>query len=433
MIKRGSLCLVVVALLLAVGIGNVSAAQSISLTSVNNTYAAVYVTNPENMYSYEIEFTITNGSTNTVSFANFFDALTVTRGSATDDGGVTLNVYESILGNNGVGVTHDGAYNLFNVTHTGTFSLKGNLLIANTKTEDSPAICGNGVIETGETCSTCSADAGDCSEGTSSGGGGGGGGITTTIDLSTIKVLSIPSEVIVSVAAGGDEIRKITLRNNGKSALTLNLSTAGLNPESFLSERSVTLGAGEQKEIALTLSGLRKGVYAGKIIARYSGNIVQEIPIIVNMKSDNFLFDSRVSLENGRYVLVGEDLTAQIKLNEVSVKEEPVDVTVNYVIKGFDGSTFLDESETFAVQGGTTYTKSFPTSELPIGKYVFAIEVVYPGAFATSSVQFSIVTEKPSSLSLALIVAVIMVAVLLGVGIWAKRRKPSIKLKNKKK
>lgn len=42
--------------------------------------------------------------------------------------------------------------------------------------KDCPVVCGDGICEGSESCSTCSADCGACSSSSSSGGGGGGGG-----------------------------------------------------------------------------------------------------------------------------------------------------------------------------------------------------------------------------------------------------------------
>jgi len=451
MSKKSALCFVILSVFFLSSFGVVSAAQSTTATAINSSYTAVYINNPDNIFSYEVGFRITNGSTNDVVFNGFFLGATTTSGSALDDGGTTLSVYESTLGNDAVGRGDgNGTYNIFNVSHTGELRLNTNLYIANTKGEDSPAICGNDVVETGEDCDGSDLNGGTCvsegyvsgtlscsgscgyvtsvcltSSGTpgTSGGGGGGGTVTPAVNVSSIKISAIPGDLVVSVVVGKEEKREVYIKNLGTSKVVLQLKTSGLNPESALDKTSITLESGKQEKVYLTLKNLRKGVYAGKIIVEYNGQVVKEVPLIVNMKSDDFLFDSKVSLPKGKYSLVGEDLVAQVNLKEVAVQKEPVDVTVNYVIKGFDGSTYLDESETFAVQGSVTYAKNFSTAGLPIGKYVLGIEVVYPGAFATSSVQFSVVTERPSPIPLTLIAVGVMTVILVGVIVWAGKRK----------
>lgn len=437
-----------------VSLESVSAAQSISVVDVNSSYSAVYVTNPDNMFAYEINFDITSGSTNTVGFAGFFGAgVTTTSGSALD-GSTVLSIYESILGNNAVGITNTGTYNLFNVTHSGAFSLQANLFIKNSKAEDSPAICGNGATETGEDCdesdlngetcvsrgydsgslsctNDCSYDLSACESASpvvpATGTGGGGGAAAAVLNVSSIKISARPDELIVSVVAGKDESRTVTIKNNGGASVDLTLGTSGLNAESTLDKTQVTLAPGRSETITLTFRELRKGIYAGKILISYRDNVVKEVPFIVNMRSEDFLFDSKLSIVGGKYVLFGQDLTAKIELKEVAVQNEPVDVTINYMIKGFDGSTLLDESETFAVLQAKTFMKNFSTADLPVGKYVLGIEVVYPGAFATSTAQFSVVTEKPSIVSFALIIILAMVVVFIIVVVWAVRRESPIR------
>jgi hypothetical protein len=455
MSKRGLFVLAVALIFVLgfiMGLQGVCASQGISVVDIDSTHSAVYITNPNNIFAYEIGFDITVGSTNTVSFANFFGAITTTRGSALD-GSDILTVYESILGNGGAGITRTGSYNLFNVTHSGILSLRSNLFIANSKSEDSPAICGNDDAETGEDCDgsdvpsscigegyvsgtlgcadDCTYDASGClnSDGTP-GPSSGGGAAAGAVNVSDIKISASPDELIVSVG-GKEESRTVVIKNNGAASIDLTLSTAGLNAESTLDKTQVTLAPGRSEKVTLTFRDLRKGLYAGKILVKYQDNVVKEVPIIVNMRSENFLFDSKISFPEGRYVLVGENLVAKINLKEVVVQKEPVDVTINYLIKGFDGSTYFEESETFAVLSQKNYIKNFTTLDLPLGNYVLGIEVVYPGAFATSTAQFSVVTEKPSPISFAVIVIAAMIIIVIGVVVWANKRKYSVLSKRK--
>jgi len=98
-----------------------------------------------------------------------------------------------------------------------------------------------------------------------------------------------------------------------------------------------------------------------------------------------------------RTISAGENIPAQIDLQQVGPQEK-VDVVANYIIKDFSGNNYLEDSETFYVLGDKSFTKDFYTANLPPGKYVLALEIVYPGAFATSSVQFEVLQkEEPVS------------------------------------
>ncbi|MEK6825120.1 MAG: hypothetical protein AABY02_04670, partial [Nanoarchaeota archaeon] len=83
----------------------------------------------------------------------------------------------------------------------------------------------------------------------------------------------------------------------------------------------------------------------------------------------------------------------------------------------------LEDSETFFVDGLKEYVKEFPTNNLPIGKYVLSLEIVYPGEFATSSAQFEVrATEDLITLWMVIGGAILLIA--CAVFFWAVYHKP---------
>lgn len=161
------------------------------------------------------------------------------------------------------------------------------------------------------------------------------------------------------------------------------------------------------------------------------GEIIKEIPVVINVKSENFLFDASISLPSAlRIVNAGDLLRAQVNLLQVGTKEK-VDVVASYVIKDFAGEIYLEDSETFAVENEKSFVKEFPTEGLPPGKYVLGMEIVYPGAFATSSSVFE-VEEKAgfggfgltkTNITLLVAVAIIIVLIILVIVIRRSMRK----------
>jgi len=171
--------------------------------------------------------------------------------------------------------------------------------------------------------------------------------------------------------------------------------TTTATPSSFY------LAPGEQKTIKLNIVVGERGLIAGKIRFKSGADIVAESTTLVNIMSENFLFDSSISLaKKQRTILSGETLAAQIDIEQVGPQEK-IDVVANYIIKDFAGNSYLEDSETFYVLGSKTFSKEFHTEALPPGKYVLGLEIVYPGAFATSSVQFEVLEKSPASQNLS--------------------------------
>jgi len=320
MYKKGLFVLVLVLLSLAFT-SFVSASQSVVVSEVNENLTAVYVQNPLNFYSYEVNFNIDLGESYHVDFANVFGGGT-TRGSALD-GDSILSVYESKLGDAGAGFGDGtGTYNLFNVTHYGGLSLYDSLLVGNNKSEDRPAYCGNGLIETGEQCdgsnmtscvargygggvltcnSDCTANTSKCTgiytppaDTTGGRGGSGGAALGNLVNVSDVKLEVNPSELNINVVSGQESRRSISIKNIGSNKVTLDLVLAGLNAESGFDSNNLTLEPGEKKSINFVLRDLQKGLYVGQVLVRYNGQTVKSVLLTINTKSANFLFNISV-------------------------------------------------------------------------------------------------------------------------------------------
>ena len=94
-------------------------------------------------------------------------------------------------------------------------------------------------------------------------------------------------------------------------------------------------------------------------------------------------------------------------------EEARVDVTLNYIVKDFDGKVYISESETILVEDQKSFKKKFQTGNLPVGNYIVGLELVYPSGVATSSAHFEVVDKTPLNLRLVLIMLGIGILVLI--------------------
>lgn len=239
--------------------------------------------------------------------------------------------------------------------------------------------------------------------------------------IETEKNIEVSADEIAINALSGEEIkREVIVKNSGKKKLELNIEIEGLS--GLNAPKSLSLEAGEEKTFEFSITPEGKSVLAGKLLLKYGTQTLADIPITINVKSENFLFDvSLIIPRQSKSPEKGDTLKAQINLQQVGAQEK-VDVVASYVIKDFEGEKFLEESETFYVIGSKEFTKKFHTDNLPVGKYALGLELVYPGAFASSSAQFEIVRSKGVSSELIILIAVALMAVFAFIAIaWARR------------
>lgn len=367
--------------------------------SVSSNSASI--TDASDLYAYEIKMTYSGGTPTGAAFDGFLGAGT---SSGTNLRGDYFYVYESKLDNTQTGVSGSG--DLFDVTTLGTATLYSALLIDSNGVETTLTYyCGDGTCDAGigETTATCSADCPSTPAATTPGGGSAGGSGGSSTKPQAIKVLTSDLEIAqkkLNINAISKETveRVITISNKGAKIIDLQIVLEGIDGSASVSPVSFTLNPWQQKDIVLKINAKEKGLMTGKVKFVFSGETVAESTVAVNIMSENFLFDSAISLSREyRTISAGENIPAQIDLQQVGPQEK-VDVVANYIIKDFSGNNYLEDSETFYVLGDKSFTKDFYTANLPPGKYVLALEIVYPGAFATSSVQFEVLQkEEPVS------------------------------------
>lgn len=349
-----------------------SAAVDVDLSDDTGSLGHISISGASNLYAYEVNFDYT-GSYSSPQFDGFLGSSTSSGVSARNG---VLSVYESKLDSTQTGVTGSGA--LFNISHSGDLELRYALFVyAN---GDQEYVYYNGSVSTGVI----------------SGGGGSGGqtsvpiiSVVDTLLARDVELTADPDELTFDSIIGSNAFRTFNVTNEGNYSLTVTLHVDGL--DGYLSvPEEITFAPYEQRIIVAELKPIDKGLLPGTISFIYRNESVLDVPVVLNVRSENFLFDTAISISDAdRELSPGQQLLAQIDLKEVGQKEQ-IDVVATYFIKDYKGTTYLHESETFFVLNEKTYTKTFSTRNLPPGKYILGMELVYPGAFATSSLQFEI-------------------------------------------
>ena len=117
--------------------------------------------------------------------------------------------------------------------------------------------------------------------------------------------------------------RVITISNKGAKIIDLQIVLEGIDGSASVSPVSFTLNPWQQKDIVLKINAKEKGLMTGKVKFVFSGETVAESTVAVNIMSENFLFDSAISLSREyRTISAGENIPAQIDLQQVGPQEK---------------------------------------------------------------------------------------------------------------
>src|SRR3989338_1638244 len=250
---------------------------------------------------------------------------------------------------------------------------------------------------------------------TVSGGGGAGGGSS----VFTPDVNVSPTEFNVEIAVNTNIQRTIEVTNLKSTAANFSVRQSNLDGLVLLRESSIFLNPKETKSIGVVVVALNEtGIFTGKIII---GN--KEIPVSINIRTKLLLFDSNIIVLNDDYIVRrGEDLKTQVTLIPLG-DDTRLDVTLNYVIKDYQGEIYTTKSETLLVDKKIDFKRDFDVGLLKPGDYIVGLELVYPNGIATSSAHFKVVEgfEFPFSTLIYYIVVAILINVILIVVVLINR------------
>jgi len=241
----------------------------------------------------------------------------------------------------------------------------------------------------------------------STGGGtsGGGGGAT----VSPLNIQVNPTEFNINLAINTNVQKTVSVTNLGSTNATVNISQTNLEGMVILGSNSLTIGPGETKTFFVTfVASNETGSYAGII---HVGN--KEVLVSINVKSEILLFDSSIIVLNPSSVVAqGEDLKTRVTLVPMasSVRE---DVTLNYAIKDYEGKVYFTKSETTLVDSLKTFDRDFSVANIPSGKYIVTLRLVYSNGIAPSSAQFQIAGRTAAQRAFGFILFYLVIAILI--------------------
>jgi len=166
----------------------------------------------------------------------------------------------------------------------------------------------------------------------------------------------------------------------------------------FLSigEQEFVLNSGEKKTVNLLfkIDGIEPGVYLGKMIVS-GGEEDLEIPIVVEIETEEILFDSNLNIPvEYSIVYPGDSLVVEnlvFNLENIGSKN----IKIDYFIKDFNGKTIASASENLAVESNIPLTKVFPLSkDLSVGDYIVITMIKYENSIGTSTYLFKIANKN---------------------------------------
>ncbi|MEK6872294.1 MAG: hypothetical protein AABX16_05305 [Nanoarchaeota archaeon] len=268
------------------------------------------------------------------------------------------------------------------------------------------------------------------SEGSSNDDGGGGGGSSGGGSGGGAGVLG--SDFIVN-----PDSMKVLIKENESFQLPLTIKNMKPSIQAFsfvvsdslqtivsLSESYFALTGEEEKTITVSFNSNNsgKGVYTGNI--KVKGNTqTKEIPIVVSIKSKNVLFDVSLDIPpRYRELYAGDELLLQITLFNLAGVEK-TNVSMEYLIKDFDGKIIYSEHEIVAVETQVSYDKIIKLpATTKIGEYVALVQARYESSLGSSNAVFHVVEkETPYSASLWWLILIFILALFLF--LLRKRRK----------
>jgi len=289
-------------------------------------------------------------------------------------------------------------------------------------------VCGNGVIESGEECddganngvvcspaagSSCSYCNNSCETVVVQGADLPGPDPDPDPDLGLVVS---PTSIDLDLMANSDskdfstsvtEVIKVT--NQGTSTVLVEVNLIELGGVAYINETSFNLNSGESKDISvLFVAPSQTGIFTGKIL--FNNEVVL---VKIDVTERRSLFDANIVVLNKDYqVEKGRVLNTEVTLIPMGEKQR-LDVTLNFEIKDFNGNTYNKKSETLLLEDRITFNRDFDLGDLPLGKYVIALELVYSEGKAPASAHFEVIAGKSNFFWIILIILMILILIIL--------------------
>ncbi|MFH1801556.1 MAG: hypothetical protein ABH804_01845 [archaeon] len=275
-------------------------------------------------------------------------------------------------------------------------------------------ICGNGVCEAGEDCSSCSADCGTCPVTPE-----GAGAVTPSL----VYDFALDKDILLVELTKGEHYQKqVKITNNGTGDIFVTISIPSLEQYVFPETDRIFLRAGESKIVSFDIyfsDRDKADVYVGKINFAY-GTLQKSVRVILDVKDKAPLFDIETSVLK-KYVLPGERILANVTvLNLGDLKN--IDVELEYYILDFDNKTYDIKKESFAIYNFFSKIIFLESpKDMPMGDYLFYSKVSYGDVSASSYDLF--VIEKISFTIWFLALLIFLVSIVIIVLVIRRKKK----------
>jgi hypothetical protein len=197
--------------------------------------------------------------------------------------------------------------------------------------------------------------------------------------------------------------RTVRISNTGSKYLSMEINSNLGNLVKF-SEPKFVLPIGYTKDVELVFYApvnVEPGVYVGKI--NYNSESLQDSSFtIIEIESLKVLYDISINIPNQfRNIQQGNDLVSNVRL--FNFDKQPVDVTVYYEVKDFNGDKVFESSEMMHIESEVSLTKTLTLpGRIKEGNYVLTAKVVNGESVGTSAALFDITNvnqESPSAFS----------------------------------
>src|SRR3989344_3588564 len=247
---------------------------------------------------------------------------------------------------------------------------------------------------------------------TSSSSGGGGGGIVSSVPFILDK-----SQISVSLNPGQVKTEEITITNTGNDVISVQLDNF-LKDFVIIKEPVIALNPKESKTISLDIIARIDTIpdlYPGKIILS-SGTTKKEI------------------LEEYKKILPGGEILSEMRLFNLGDDAERKDVTIEYIIRDYNGNDIVKEHESLAIETQASFIKRILIPEKTLfGNYILYVRATYNGEIASASDNFEVVSSKAAAgeriykiIIAAIIFGLIVLSLIIYYIIYLRKRKERV-------
>ena len=210
------------------------------------------------------------------------------------------------------------------------------------------------------------------------------------------------------------KVEELIIRNTGNQQMKFSIDNFDLQDMVLLNINDFELNRfGDEQKIKIAFTGSKQGYFKGNLLIK-SGNILKELPIIINV-SKKPMFDIKVDVLTKR---VEEKNHVKANITMINFGELPVDVYLNYSIKDKKGNIIKTKYETIAAPLNRVIQRELEAPD-KAGEYKFYAIIKYKNETAESEDTFEVVEKlieepcKTYDMRYIIFVAVLIIIILI--------------------